>query len=122
MADSGGLLREHSAQWERYAVKKLDNMDRDELLQLRKDVDAALKSLDDRRRKEAQSKLEDMAREMGFSLSELTGGKSKSKTTNSVPRYVHPENPAMTWSGRGRQPEWFKDAIAAGKTKEELAI
>ncbi|MBU6258836.1 MAG: H-NS histone family protein [Burkholderiales bacterium] len=25
-----------------------------------------------------------------------------------------------TWTGRGRQPQWFKDALAAGKKPEEL--
>lgn len=103
-------------------MKKLENMDRDELLQLRKDVDTALKTLDDRRRKEAQSKLEEMAREMGFSLAEFTGGKAKAKSGGGVPKYVHPENPSKTWSGRGRQPQWFKDAIASGKSEEDLAI
>jgi DNA-binding protein H-NS len=27
-----------------------------------------------------------------------------------------------TWSGRGRSPQWFRDAISAGKTKEELLV
>ncbi len=26
-----------------------------------------------------------------------------------------------TWSGHGRRPKWYLDAIAAGKTKEDLA-
>ncbi len=26
-----------------------------------------------------------------------------------------------TWTGRGRRPKWFTDAIAAGKTPEQLA-
>lgn len=25
------------------------------------------------------------------------------------------------WSGRGRRPQWFVDALAAGKTREDLA-
>ena len=33
-----------------------------------------------------------------------------------------PENPDATWSGRGRQPDWFKSAIAAGKAPEDLEI
>jgi DNA-binding protein H-NS len=27
-----------------------------------------------------------------------------------------------TWSGFGRQPQWLKDAVAAGKSKEQFAI
>lgn len=27
----------------------------------------------------------------------------------SVPKYVNPDNPSQTWSGRGRPPKWFVD-------------
>lgn len=27
-----------------------------------------------------------------------------------------------TWSGRGRRPQWFVDALAAGRTAEELSV
>ncbi|WP_371156359.1 H-NS family nucleoid-associated regulatory protein [Jannaschia sp. 2305UL9-9] len=99
----------------------LDEMSREDLLKLQKDVNTALKSFDDRRKKEAQAKLEALARDMGFSLAELTGGK-KAKASSGVPKYAHPENPSKTWSGRGRQPKWFKDALASGKTESDMAI
>lgn len=99
----------------------LEKMSREELQDLQRKVNGALKSFDDRQKKEAQSRLEAMAKEMGFSLSDFSGGK-KSKASGGIPKYVHPENPAMTWSGRGRQPQWFKDAIASGKAESDLAI
>lgn len=99
----------------------LDKMSRDELRDLQRNVNAALKNYDDRQKKDAHSKLEAMAKEMGFVLSDFSGGK-KSKASGGVPKYVHPENPAMTWSGRGRQPQWFKDALASGKAESDLAI
>ncbi|HTQ07400.1 MAG TPA: H-NS histone family protein [Polyangiaceae bacterium] len=37
-----------------------------------------------------------------------------------VPKYRNPRNPAQTWSGRGAQPLWVKDALAAGKTLSDL--
>lgn len=35
----------------------------------------------------------------------------KQNTANppSVPKYVNPDNPSQTWSGRGRPPKWFVD-------------
>ncbi|CTQ48988.1 H-NS histone family protein [Jannaschia donghaensis] len=98
----------------------LDKMNKDELQDLQKKVTAALKNYDDRQKAEAQSKLESIARDMGFSLSDFTGGK-KAKSA-AAPKFVHPENPGKTWSGRGRQPQWFKDAIDSGKTADDLAI
>lgn len=100
---------------------KLDKMSREELTDLQKQVGLALKSYDDRQKKEAHAKLEAMAKDMGFSLADFAGGK-KGKAAGGVPKYVHPENPAKTWSGRGRQPQWFKEAIASGKSEAELAL
>jgi DNA-binding protein H-NS len=42
--------------------------------------------------------------------------------TRVAPKYRHPENPDVTWSGRGRKPQWFVDALAAGTTAGDLEI
>lgn len=39
-----------------------------------------------------------------------------------APKYRNPANSAETWTGRGRQPRWVADAIAAGKSMQDLAI
>lgn len=36
------------------------------------------------------------------------------------PRFVGPEG--QTWSGFGRQPQWLRDALAAGKSKDDFAL
>jgi hypothetical protein len=38
------------------------------------------------------------------------------------PRYRNPENPAETWSGKGKKPSWVAAALASGKTLESLEI
>lgn len=38
----------------------------------------------------------------------------------SVPKYT--DGAGRTWSGVGKRPNWFKDAIEAGKTAEDLLI
>ena len=37
-------------------------------------------------------------------------------------KYRNPSNNLQTWTGRGKQPHWVRDAIAGGKTLEQLAI
>ncbi|MCE6952306.1 H-NS histone family protein [Cereibacter sphaeroides] len=37
-------------------------------------------------------------------------------------RYFNPVNRAVTWNGRGRCPNWFKLAMAQGRTPEELSV
>lgn len=97
----------------------LDKMSLSELKSLRKDVDKAISGYEARKKAEALSALEAKASEMGFSLSELTGGGSK---RISAPKYSNPEKPGQTWTGRGRQPAWFKSAIASGKSPDDLRI
>ena len=98
----------------------LSAMSKADLQKLQKDVAKAIETFDDRARQEALSALEAQAKEMGFSLSELTGAK-KSKTVN-PPKYRNPANPDQTWTGRGRQPAWIKAAIDAGADITEFAI
>jgi DNA-binding protein H-NS len=38
------------------------------------------------------------------------------------PKYRNPENPAETWSGKGKRPAWVEAALAGGKSLESLEI
>jgi DNA-binding protein H-NS len=100
----------------------LEKMSRDELVQLRKDIDKAIKTFEDRQRKEAIAAAEAAARKKGFSLAQLTDGKVKKSRQVNPPKYRHPENPSLTWSGRGRQPAWYKELTEAGTSEEDLLI
>jgi DNA-binding protein H-NS len=59
---------------------------------------------------------------MGFSLTELVGAKAKTTGAHAPAKFRHPENSALTWSGRGRKPRWFLEALSTGKTEDELTI
>lgn len=37
-------------------------------------------------------------------------------------KYRHPENPQLTWSGRGRRPAWIRDAIEAGRRMTDFEV
>lgn len=38
------------------------------------------------------------------------------------PKYVNPDNPAQTWSGRGKRPAWLDAALEAGHDLDRLMI
>ena len=38
------------------------------------------------------------------------------------PKYRDPANEANTWTGRGSQPRWFREALAAGTSVEAMII
>ncbi len=51
------------------------------------------------------------------------GRKPGSKTSGKPVRAAkYTDGQGRTWSGRGKRPDWFKAALAAGKTPEELLI
>lgn len=105
----------------------LDTLSLSDLRDLRSRVDRAIASFEDRKRKEALARLEEQAREMGFSLADLTGAGRKRRAGGAAPgkgaaKYANPANPSETWSGRGRRPAWVNAALENGKGLDDLAI
>jgi DNA-binding protein H-NS len=100
----------------------LEALSLSELKKMQKDVAKAISTYEDRQKAEARAKVAVLARELGYSLAELVGTEMKSARAPIATKYRHPENPALTWSGRGRKPQWFVEAMEAGKTASDLAI
>ncbi|MEO0401089.1 MAG: H-NS histone family protein [Pseudomonadota bacterium] len=104
---------------------KLGKMSRKELETLRADVDKAIVDLRKKEKSDALAAAQKAAAEFGFSLDELTskrGGKGAGKASSAEPKYMNSENPTQTWTGKGRQPNWFKTALANGKSADDLLI
>jgi DNA-binding protein H-NS len=93
-----------------------------ELKDLKAQIDRAIASYEDRKKKEALAELEEKARQMGFSLAELTGATIARKRAPATAKYANPADKSDTWSGRGRKPRWFAEALAKGKSPEDMAI
>ncbi len=98
----------------------LEKMTKDELEALIKDAQKALKTVDARQRKAALDAAKAAAAEHGFDLGDLTEGKLPK--TKSPVKFRDPDNAANEWSGRGRQPQWYKDKIDAGVAPEDLSV
>ena len=69
------------------------------------------------------AELRKQALELGISASDLFGAAAKGGSkAKAAPKYAHPENPALTWSGRGKHPQWMAEHLANGGEKEDLLI
>ena len=101
---------------------KFDGLSLNELKQLERSVAKAITSLKGRRKAEARAKVDELARELGYALEELVDAAPTRKRSPSVAKYRHPENPDLTWSGRGRKLGWISEAVAAGNSAEDFAI
>ena len=90
----------------------LTTLTRKELVQLRAEIDREIDRAAVRELQAARDAAEKAAQEFGFSLNDLQNApKGKTKT---AARFRNPNDAEQTWSGRGRKPQWIKDAEAAG--------
>lgn len=74
---------------------------------------------------EVRRELRQLARERGYTIEELFGfgsGAADSDRGKAAPKYRNPDNPAETWSGRGRKPRWFEQALQRGFSAESMLI
>ncbi len=103
------------------AVPSIDKLTLKELQELRARVDKAIVIVQERDRISLRQKMETMAQEAGIGLSELFGSRStKGKTV--AAKYMNPDNPGETWTGRGRKPKWLVAKLDKGKKITEFAI
>ena len=100
----------------------LNALSGDELMALKKEADKALATLEARKKADAMKAAEEAAKEHGFTLKELLGGKSGGAKSVGAARYANPDDASQTWTGKGRQPAWFKAAMEAGRSREDLEI
>lgn len=87
----------------------LANMTLKDLRSLRDRVDGAIAEREVQDRAEVKAKLADIAAKAGFSVSELFGA-GRLKKGPAVAKFRNPKDPAQTWTGRGRKPNWLVEA------------
>jgi DNA-binding protein H-NS len=97
----------------------LEKMTREQLLSLRAEIDAVLKAQADGQRAAALSEVREIVERYGFSIDAVLG---RDGAGNAPPRFRHPENPEITWTGHGRRPGWYTAAIARGVASETMAV
>ncbi len=107
----------------------LKGMSRKELEKLQKDVEKALSKVSQKELKLARDAAAKAAAKHGFSLDDITTAPArkprkvaKGPKTKAAPKYANPADATQTWTGKGRQPVWFKETVAAGKAPESMEI
>lgn len=97
----------------------LNTLSLKELKSLKKNVEKAIADFENRKKREALAELEKKAAELGFTVAELTGAKTRKV---SAPKYRNPADASQTWTGRGRIPQWMKEFEAAGNSRDDALI
>ncbi|MGR3484507.1 MAG: H-NS histone family protein [Paracoccaceae bacterium] len=101
-------------------------MNEDDLAQLESRIQARKREVAEQGRKDALEAARAAAREHGYELEDLMGGKArksgaKSKSSGAA-KYRNPDDASQTWTGRGRQPAWFKAKIEDGVAREDMEV
>lgn len=91
------------------AQQRQDELRKEKITKVREKVHALLKA-------------EDVSFEDVFGAG-AAGVRGKRRATGAVaPKYRNPADPEQTWSGRGKRPRWFNEALKSGKKEKDLAI
>ena len=105
----------------------LTKLTRADLTKLGKDVARELIKRDRKAKAEAKKKIQAIAQEAGFAISELMeeakpkARKARTRAKAKV-KFRDPKDAKNTWAGRGRMPKWMAAYIEKGKKKEDFAV
>ena len=99
----------------------VESLDPKQLAELIARANQRQQDMQRQRLSEVREKLIGIARKEGFTIEELFGAARRGKRTVK-PKYRNPNAPFETWSGRGKQPHWFRAALQAGRKEKELLI
>lgn len=107
----------------------LKGMSPKQLEKLASDVAKEIEARASKQKDAAIKAAQKAAKTHGFELSELLGEAPAKRTRRKSapkaklpPKYKNPADPSQTWSGRGRQPDWYKAAIQSGASPQSLEI
>lgn len=90
----------------------LDKLDMKQLDALIAKATTVKSHLREKRRQELRADFERRAASEGFTLTDVVAATSRTKQRRA--KYVHPTDPALTWTGLGRLPAWLKVLAADG--------
>ena len=87
-----------------------------ELRDLQQQIPAELKRRETQDKVKILSEARAFVKARGYALEDLLGKEvwAKGPTGKVKVKYRHPDNPALEWTGRGRQPKWVAEWLAAG--------
>ncbi|PRP68484.1 hypothetical protein BUE93_22035 [Chromobacterium amazonense] len=105
----------------------IDHLGYVELNDLKAQIEQRLFAMAKEEKRNAIQKVMEIARQYGLKDTDLLEAaekldKASKPRTKVEPRYAHPHDASLTWTGRGRAPKWVVDWKSSGHTIEECLI
>lgn len=99
----------------------LSKLSIEELQNLARDIEVEIVNRRVMEKERVLNQMRELASSLGMSLEEFL--RQEGISSSQVPvKYRHPDNPTLSWSGRGKRPAWVNEALASGKTLEDLLV
>ena len=100
----------------------LSKLSFEELESLAKDIETEITTRRVAERERVLQQMRELAASIGATPEQLFGAGGKPATKVVAVKYRHPEDAALTWTGRGKRPQWVTEYLAVeGRSIEELA-
>lgn len=96
-----------------------------ELEQLIADANTLIEKKKNESIRNAKAEVERIAAAAGVTIEELMGitkPGAKAVRKPAAVKFRHPDDASLTWSGRGKRPNWLQAELAKGKQIEDFAI
>lgn len=99
-----------------------------ELRELQVTIPAEIRKREAQEKKAILNEVRELAKARGYALEDLVGagaaagGEGAGAKRPVAPKYRHPQDPSLTWTGRGRKPAWLVQLLEAGSSLEQVAI
>ncbi len=104
----------------------LDGMSPKELEALVAEVNSRMASVKSEQIRTMRSRIENQLAAEGLTVDEVFSNRARKvgkRAGAGMPKFRHPENAQQTWTGFGKKPRWFVEAIAKpGVTADSLMI
>ena len=97
----------------------LELMSVDELWALHETIASILSTRIRAEKLKLEKRLDKLGRKLGNATHETAQRRPYPKVH---PKFRNPEPPHQTWSGRGLQPRWVSELVAAGKSLDDLCV
>ena len=100
-------------------IENIETAELDELLAAQKAIGQTIRVRQEAFQTERAKELQSLAQRYGLKVRISSPSAHEHKQP---PKYRHPENPNLTWCGRGMRPHWLKELEQRGGNRKDLLI
>ncbi|ABQ13559.1 H-NS family nucleoid-associated regulatory protein [Dichelobacter nodosus] len=86
------------------------------------DFETLINYIDKERKKRAREIIAEAQRQASRFAQDIAPTVSRKTASKRPPKFANPDNPEQTWSGMGRQPDWYKAYIDKGGNEKNMLI